>query len=251
MSRVKSAPKRLRRPVKRKKKRGPIVSIRKMLWILFLGSFLLFSLGSLGYVIFFRTVHAAEVKIPDKKVVVFEEPDPPVQDKTEIETSGSLAASPRIAIIIDDMGYHRKVGEELINLPLDLTYSFLPGAPFTELLEDHAHQKGRTVLLHLPLEPRDRKWNPGPGALYLGEMDRQREKIEENLTHVPHAIGINNHMGSLYSEDELHMAALIHIIKEKNLFYVDSFTTAESVGMRLAQEIDTRCLYPEETVPIQ
>ncbi len=240
MSRVNRTKKKVKRPYKRKRQKTPLVTLRKILWILLLTSVLFFSLGSLGYVIFFRTVYAAEIRLQDNVIIVFEEPDPPLQENREFKLGENLASTPRIAIIIDDMGFHRKVGEELLSLPLNLTFSFLPGAPYTATLEEHAHRIGRTILLHLPLEPRGQKWNPGPGALYLGEMDLQKATFEENLAYVPHAKGVNNHMGSLYSEDEDHMAGLIQIIKDKNLFYIDSFTTAESVGLRLAQKMGVK-----------
>jgi polysaccharide deacetylase 2 family uncharacterized protein YibQ len=67
-------------------------------------------------------------------------------------TSASLADSPRIAIIIDDLGYHLANGKRAIELPGTITYSFLPGSPRAQLLADRAHAAGKEVLLHLPLQ---------------------------------------------------------------------------------------------------
>ncbi len=237
MSRASKTKKKSTRSRTRRNPKSQLVSLRKLFWVIVLTSFLFFSLGSLGYVIFFRTVLAAEIISPESGTIIFEEPDPPLSDKPGMIVREKMTTSPRIAIIIDDMGFHRKVGEQLLNLPINLTFSFLPNAPFTKVLEEQAHLEGRTVLLHLPLQPRDQKWDPGPGTLYLGEMEKQREIFEKNLASVPHAVGVNNHMGSLYSEDKRHMAGLIEIIRENNLFYIDSFTTSESVGFMLAQEM--------------
>ncbi len=206
-----------------------------------LACLLFFSVGSLGYVIFFRTVLAAEVVSPGEADFIFEEPDPPLHGHSgDRIVRSERNVFPRIAIIIDDMGYHHKIGEQLLELPLNLTFSFLPDAPFTKILEGRAYGQERTILLHQPLQARDDKWNPGPSGLYLGQMLKQKEILANNLKRVPHAEGVNNHMGSLYSEDEPHMKAFLNIIADSNLFYVDSFTTAESVGFRLAKEMGVK-----------
>ena len=124
----------------------------------------------------------------------------------------------------------------MLNLDLNLSFSFLPFAPFTEELEEKAYQKGREVLLHQPLEPRSDKWDPGPGALYLNEESGQRKKIfTRNLLLVPHATGVNTHMGSRYSEDYQAMFEFAELLKEQELFFVDSYTTASSNGLRAAR----------------
>lgn len=148
-----------------------------------------------------------------------------------------VLVKPRIAIIIDDMGHDKRLGKNFLDLKLDLCFSFLPFAPFTRELEEIAYQAGRTILLHLPLEPDNKKWDPGPGALYVNmDYKNVREQFEEDLLDVPHATGINNHMGSLYTENEVVMKNLLSVVKEKELFFVDSYTSPESSGKRLASE---------------
>ncbi|HER63611.1 MAG TPA: divergent polysaccharide deacetylase family protein, partial [Desulfobacteraceae bacterium] len=89
---------------------------------------------------------------------------------------------PRIAIIIDDMGHHQQVGEELLDLDMNLTFSFLPHAPFTSGQAERARQLGRDILLHMPMEPRDPRWDPGPGALYLdATVESIVLAVEDNL----------------------------------------------------------------------
>ena len=78
-----------------------------------------------------------------------------------------LSELPRIAIIIDDMGHHQKMGGELLELDLNLTFSFLPQAPFTQEQEERAWKMGRDILVHMPMEPQDLTFDPGPGALYV------------------------------------------------------------------------------------
>ena len=204
---------------------------------LILFGLLLFSMGAAGYVIFFRTSVAHGAPQPDHEVdIVFEEPYSAIPELHVEPQQAGDSSLPLVAIIIDDMGYHEKIGFELLALPINLTFSFLPSAPFTAELEEQAFQSGRVVLLHLPMEPKSKEWDPGLGALLIGQ-DRQEQEIlfEQNLRAVPHAVGINNHMGSLYTEDRAVMAALMELIHARGLFYVDSFTTAASQGLAAAR----------------
>jgi uncharacterized protein len=154
------------------------------------------------------------------------------RESTVIEQSGS----PRIAIIIDDMGFHRHLGDQLIRLDLDLTYSFLPHAPFTPDQARAAHRAGRDILVHLPMEPKDPFWDPGPGALVVGDgPELIRKKTEQMLAAVPHAIGANNHMGSRFTEEETAMRTVIVTLQQHSLFFIDSFTSIDSRGLEAAR----------------
>lgn len=146
--------------------------------------------------------------------------------------------SPRIAIIIDDMGFHRHLGDQLVRLDLNLTYSFLPHAPFTPDQARAAHRAGRDILVHLPMEPKDTSWDPGPGALVVGDgPELIRKKTEQMLAAVPHAIGANNHMGSRFTEEEAAMRTVITTLQEHSLFFIDSFTSIDSRGLEAAQRL--------------
>jgi len=230
------------------KKKGSLWSnIFRLFAILFLLFLLIFSVCTVGYVIFFRTVFAQEILPSIKSAIVFEEPNPPepvelVVERPDIQEPDlpTVAISlPRVAIIIDDMGHHELLGEELLALPIELTYSFLPFAPHTRKLEGLAYRAGKTVLLHLPLQPKGNKWDPGPGALKIEDLvEVQKSKFEKCLEEVPHAVGVNNHMGSLYTENQLAMTRLIWEIGDRALFFVDSYTSSKSVGLPIAQRLN-------------
>ena len=197
---------------------------------------LLLSMGAAGYVIFFKTTVAYGSELGETITnIAFEEPYsnipelpadiPPAQDKS----------LPMVAIIIDDMGYHKKIGNLLLELPMNLTFSFLAAAPFTAELEEKAYQSGRCIFLHLPMEPKSKEWDPGPGALFIGQSKEEQAKLfHRNLQGVPHAVGVNNHMGSLYTENRESMDSLMQLLKEQGLFFVDSFTTGNSQGVKAA-----------------
>ncbi|MGB3209658.1 MAG: divergent polysaccharide deacetylase family protein [Desulforhopalus sp.] len=148
---------------------------------------------------------------------------------------------PKVAIIIDDMGYHESIGTDLLECPFELTYSFLPFAPHTKKLEWMAYLSGKTIFLHLPLQPKGDEWNPGPGALALEDSpETQKTKFEKCFEQVPHAVGVNNHMGSLYTENEVAMTILLKEISDRNLCFVDSYTSSGSLGLRIAQELEVK-----------
>ncbi len=205
----KPAPKKRRAPRKKKTSGrfslGPGIS--RIVLFLALILFFFISIGAAGYVIFFRVVIAAEL------------------------AHGHV--TPKVAIIIDDMGYERELGARLAALDLNLSYSFLPHAPYLEELESLVRERGRTVMLHLPLEPIDPAKNPGPGAIYLDEHSGTIASLfEESLAQVPQAGGVNNHMGSKFTRDERAMSILAEQLLDHRLFFIDSYTTPDSIAMK-------------------
>ena len=172
------------------------------------------------------------------KTIVFEEPNPPHSEEVKTAPSPPVDSRPRVAIIIDDMGYHHKIGDALLALDLNLSFSFLPHAPFAEQQEEKAYQMGRDIMVHLPMEANDAKWDPGPSALYLSASpDDQIIILKKNLAAVPHAIGANNHMGSRFTQNRQAMHRVLGELKKQGLFFVDSFTTARSTGMDEARKM--------------
>ncbi len=153
-------------------------------------------------------------------------------------TSASLADSPRIAIIIDDLGYHLANGKRAIELPGTITYSFLPGSPRAQLLADRAHAAGKEVLLHLPLQAYSADQSVEPSEINFNMSQAGVElAFSQALDAVPHVVGINSHRGSLLTRHPGHMMWLMQeIAKREQLFFVDSFTTHHSVAMQIAEE---------------
>lgn len=153
--------------------------------------------------------------------------------------SGSAATSqPRIAIIIDDLGYRFAAGQRAIGLPGPVSYAVLPGAPRTRALALMAHANGKEVLLHLPLQARAGEAAQEPLGINL-HMNRSefRDTFEKAFESVPHAIGVNNHRGSLLTRHPGHMQWLMEEIRARDeLFFIDSFTTHDSVALQLAEE---------------
>ncbi|MBU0675784.1 MAG: divergent polysaccharide deacetylase family protein [Proteobacteria bacterium] len=145
---------------------------------------------------------------------------------------------PLVAIVIDDMGYQKKIGDDFLNLPVNLSFAFLPSGPFTGTQSARARRLGRDILLHFPMQTADPSWDPGPGTIRV-EMDRDtiRQRFTANLAALPLALGINNHMGSLFTENRQAMQFFLELVNDHSLFFLDSMTSRNSVGYLLAREM--------------
>ncbi|MGI9201074.1 MAG: divergent polysaccharide deacetylase family protein [Woeseiaceae bacterium] len=155
-----------------------------------------------------------------------------------LSSAAHAQGEPRITIIIDDLGYQFDLGVRAINLPGPVSFAILPAAPNSGPLARAAYGKGKEVLLHLPFESIDRENVNEPGAITL-DMSRQmfHETFEAGLASVPHAIGVSNHRGSLLTRHPGHMAWLMEeIAAREGMFFVDSYTTHESVAIQMAAE---------------
>jgi polysaccharide deacetylase 2 family uncharacterized protein YibQ len=140
----------------------------------------------------------------------------------------------RVALVIDDLGHDVDDLRPLVALGVPVTYSVLPFEEETPQVVAELRQRRAEILLHLPMEPVHGQ-NPGPGALLQGMSDGElREKTEAALKAVPGAAGVNNHMGSLLSSEEGPMNAVLGVLAERGLFFLDSRTSAESVGYKVA-----------------
>jgi polysaccharide deacetylase 2 family uncharacterized protein YibQ len=154
---------------------------------------------------------------------------------------GMNAASeplPRIAIIIDDLGYQLEAGNRSINLPGPVACAILPSTPRAAKLAEAAFENGKDVLLHLPLEPVASDSQSDPGSLML-DMSREQfgDTFSADLNSVPHAIGVNSHRGSMLTRHPGHMGWLMEELRMRgDLIFVDSYTTHKSIALQLARE---------------
>jgi len=147
-----------------------------------------------------------------------------------------------VALIIDDIGYSRRRAQMFLKLSIPITYAVLPRLALTRPLAAEIYEAGHQLLLHQPMEPVDGRFDPGPGALYVRhEADRIADILKENLDSVVFAVGVNNHMGSLFTASEGKMRTAIEALKAQNRFFVDSVTCRESAGFRTAIWLNVPC----------
>ena len=146
------------------------------------------------------------------------------------------ASGVRVAVIIDDCGQWPDTERGYLALPIPLTLSVLPHVHYTAQIAQEANDAGKGVMLHLPMEPLSHV-NPGPGEIKTAMSDDAIDKqTEDDVAQVPLATGVNNHEGSEASADDRVMKDVIGIVKEHNLFFIDSRTNAKSVAAQDASD---------------
>ena len=137
---------------------------------------------------------------------------------------------PRIAVIIDDIGYDKKIAMALGAVDSKITFAVLPGSPHGKALARYLKARGAELMLHLPMEPvQYPRVNPGPGAL-LSSMspDVLLAQLKANLEQIPGVVGVNNHMGSKLTQSADQMNQIFSILKKHQLFFIDSRTSVDS-----------------------
>ncbi len=173
---------------------------------------------------------------------------PPVEQILPVPEKVSVPAPSfpgnAVAVIIDDLGHSRAAARPFLEMPYPVALSFLPGRPHTVELAKEAHKNGKTLLLHLPMEPLGYpETDPGPGAILLSQNRAQIQSIiEDDLASLPGIVGLNNHMGSRATADERVMEAVLSLVGSKGLFFVDSRTTAQTVALSKAREMGIPCV---------
>jgi len=162
---------------------------------------------------------------------------PPVVDKITIPVTPLKMKV--LAVIIDDMGHNHPAANPFIEMDLPVALSFLPGRPYTRDIAYQAAEHGKTILLHLPMEPVGYPGvDPGPGAILLSQSDPEiKDILARDIASIPGIVGVNNHMGSRATTDPRVMKAVLELLEEKGLFFIDSRTTPETIALDLAREL--------------
>ena len=137
---------------------------------------------------------------------------------------------PRLAIVIDDLGYDRVQADALFRVAYPLTLSVLPHLSNSGEIAEEAHRRGYEVLLHLPMASSGGQ-SDEPIELHSGmDAGAVAQTFAGMLETVPYAVGVNNHEGSLATSDTKLMGELMPLLRERKLFFVDSRTTAATVA---------------------
>lgn len=149
-----------------------------------------------------------------------------------------------VAIIIDDMGSRLSEAQQLLAIGVPLTLSVIPGLPHARQVAEYAHGHGGEVMVHLPMEPRDYPQRPleANGLLLSQPDDEIARRVKGYFQAIPHAVGANNHMGSRFTEDRNKMAVVMGVLRQRQLFFVDSLTSDRSVAYSLARETGVKVL---------
>ncbi len=147
------------------------------------------------------------------------------------------AFSGRLAIIIDDMGSSVSEARLLAAIKVPLTFAIIPGLRADKEVAVYAATNKIETMIHVPMQPKgwpERRLETN-GLLVTMDAAELQERVSGFVQQFPRAVGVNNHMGSEFTEQEEKVAAVLQTLKKNNLFFVDSVTSPESVCLKVAQ----------------
>lgn len=145
----------------------------------------------------------------------------------------------RLALIIDDMG-QGELEAVFAAVPAEVTLSFLPYASNLAEKVRRAQERGHEIMLHVPMEPLGGR-NPGPDALMTSlSFEENAARLEKALGRFTGYVGVNNHMGSKFTQDRAQMERVLRVLRDRGLYFVDSRTDPDSLAGTVAREMGLR-----------
>ena len=167
-------------------------------------------------------------------------PEPPAVSQPHVPAPHP-GGTGNLAIIVDDLGYDQASADSVLAMPFPLTVSVIPHLPLSSAVAQEAFGRGYEVLLHLPMQSESADVKHEDVELRVGMNSQQVESaLTGMLETVPHATGVNNHQGSLATSDAVLMQELMPALRQRNLFFIDSRTTANTVAFEIAERSGVR-----------
>jgi polysaccharide deacetylase 2 family uncharacterized protein YibQ len=141
----------------------------------------------------------------------------------------------QLAILLDDAGQSLDLVERAGRLPAEVAFAVLPFLPKSSETASALAGAGHEIWLHLPMEATGGE-NPGPGAVLVDMTPEDvRTTVHSALNSVPHAIGVNNHMGSRATADLRTMTWVMQELSARGVAFLDSRTTVHTVAETAAR----------------
>lgn len=185
------------------------------------------------------------IQLPPLEDLPLESTDHQSAENGQAPLPPSPEQRPRLAIILDDGGYGAPESEEALTLDSGVTLSILPNTPYAGEIAALGEEKGFEILLHMPMETARKNGKKAfPGEIGLKMSDEEIIRAtQEALAQVPEAVGVNNHTGGLFTTDADKMTVFLNVLKEDNLFFVDSRTIAASKAYETAKSLGLKTAF--------
>lgn len=168
---------------------------------------------------------------PTHRIIVERSPD-------EQPVASRRGEVPRLALVIDDLGYSRDVVERFCGLDLPITVAVIPSLTRSTYAIERAEATGLEVLLHIPLEANEEEKNGGYEIVHTAMSDADIvELVERFILEHPGVVGVNNHQGSLATQDRRVMNAVMSVVRSHQLFFLDSLTSSKSIAYNTARQL--------------
>ncbi|MEA2095903.1 MAG: divergent polysaccharide deacetylase family protein [Candidatus Cloacimonadota bacterium] len=145
-----------------------------------------------------------------------------------------------LAIVVDDFGIrNNKLLDDFCSLNSNITFAILPDQKYSKHVMNKAAETGHETMIHIPMEPisypRD---NPGANAIYVHLSEKEiKRRMENYIKQFPLCVGANNHMGSFATTDESVMKTVLQVVKDHDLYFVDSRTSQSSIAYDVAKKM--------------
>ncbi|MCM8783356.1 MAG: divergent polysaccharide deacetylase family protein [Candidatus Omnitrophica bacterium] len=148
----------------------------------------------------------------------------------------------KVAIVIDDFGYNIRNIDSWLNFDRPITFSILPNLSYSTQIASLANDKGREIILHLPLEPKDEEAEAQEKFTITTSMPQKEilKILESAIKSVPNIKGVSNHQGSRATEDKKVMGIVLKELKKRNFYFLDSLVTNNSVCREIASSLNLK-----------
>ena len=146
---------------------------------------------------------------------------------------------PKIAIVVDDCGVMRDNTARAVALPGPLTLAWFPFAPNLAAQTRESRANGHETLMHMPMQARiNDPYALGPDPLRVDlSPEVNLERLRDAIAAVPHAVGLNNHMGSVATRSIWLMNIVARQTRRSTMLFLDSVTVAHSEGVLRAEAL--------------
>lgn len=153
------------------------------------------------------------------------------------------SATPKIALIIDDIGYRLEIVKKFIQLKIPITFSLLPESTYFQEILLLAKKHSIEIMLHMPMEPIAwPKTESQKDSFLLINDDRKAiiNKLTSSIRQFPSLLGVNNHMGSRFTSNNEGMKTVLSVLKKEGLFFLDSKTAPGKLTYKLAKKMNVK-----------
>ncbi len=166
----------------------------------------------------------------------------PRQERMPYASVSKVSLKTNYTLVLDDVGENFTLAKKFMDLPIPMVFSIWPHSTHATRIATVAYEKGIPIFLHQPMEAKPYKSGKqvaiGSGGLYTGMTQVEMEHVlRDNFLSVPHARGLNNHMGSKFTADKKAVSSMLSALKEitSHFIILDSYTNADSVLYEMAK----------------
>ncbi|MCM8761129.1 MAG: divergent polysaccharide deacetylase family protein [Candidatus Omnitrophica bacterium] len=165
-----------------------------------------------------------------------------LRKKEEMPVATRTGEEPKVAIVIDDLGYSKRNLDKIFGIGQPITFSILPAQRYSKEISAEAKARGYEVILHLPLESRKKDAPEETNTIRSAMSEKDIiARLKKDLDTVPEADGVSNHQGSKATEDRALMSLIMGYLKERGLYFFDSLTSENSVCSEVAAKHGIKC----------